>query len=1091
MNGKIIIGGSFTTYNGISKKMIARLNSDGTIDSFNEGFIGFKNNSSAINSLFLQNDGKIILIGIFNFYNYKENNNITRLNEDGTLDNTFNYTKTLGGVAIQNITIQNDGKIIICGGFNSYNEVEKYKIARIHKDGILDTTFKTNFIIEDFVFSSVIQKDGKLIVLSALTYDSLGITYYKNYKLNRLFSNGQIDSSFTPFYTGGASPYILQKDGKILTTIVTVGSDKGYKSKLIRLNTDGTLDNSFTSYSLGNYYSINSDISTITLTNDDKILIGGFFTYCCGVANTNIIRFNSDGSFDPSFKSIITNNNHIGSISVQNDNKIIVSGNYNQFYGSNRNAIKRLNNDGSLDSTFNSKFNSGIYQTILQEDGKIIIIGSFSSYNGIRRNYIAKINNDGSLDTNFDPGTGPSSNINSAAIQNDGDIIIGGSFVSYNSVGKNGLARIKNCINTKNTINIETCDNYVWFGNTYTSTGKYFHTLTNSTGCDSVITLNLIINNSTTTDIYLTKCESYNWFGNSYTTSGVYTHILSSKSGCDSTINLNLIIRSGTNTSSTQTVSVCDIYSWFGNSYTTSGIYTHTIPNSGGCDSLITLNLSVNKTSSVQNVSSCNSYTWFGNTYTTSGTYTQVLPNSVGCDSKITLNLTIKNSTTRTQTETACNTYTWYGKTYTTSGTYTQVLPNSVGCDSIITLNLTIKNSTTRTQTVTACNSYTWFGNTYTTSGTYTQVLPNSVGCDSTITLNLTIKNSTTATQTETACDTYTWFGNTYITSGTYAHILPNIAGCDSIITLNLTIKQSSASSQNATVCDTYMWFGNTYTTSGTYTHVLPNAVGCDSTITLNLTIKNSTTATQNVTTCNTYTWFGNTYTTSGTYTHVLPNAVGCDSTITLNLTIKNSTNAIQNTTACNNYTWFGNTYKTSGTHTHTLPNKAGCDSTIILNLTINPLDTTVAINHSVFTPNVSGATYQWLDCSNGNQLINGATTQSFTAADKTHEYAVIISKNGCSDTSSCLKISTLGMNSLDLFTGFSIYPNPTSNELFIVNQENTKSYFEILNAIGQVIYQGVVTDKTKVETSHFAPGVYVVKLENEKGVGYQKVVKE
>jgi|GEM_PF-5374668 len=186
-------------------------------------------------------------------------------------------------------------------------------------------------------------------------------------------------------------------------------------------------------------------------------------------------------------------------------------------------------------------------------------------------------------------------------------------------------------------------------------------------------------------------------------------------------------------------------------------------------------------TSSTQTESACGTYTWAedGNTYTTSGTYTH----TVGCDTK-TLNLTITSPTSSTQTESACGTYTWAedGNTYTTSGTYT----HTVGCDTK-TLNLTVTPATSSTQNVSVCDTYTWAedGNTYSTSGTYTK----TVGCN-TKTLNLTITPTTSSTKNVSVCDTYTWAedGNTYTTSGIYTHTV----GCDTK-TLNLTINNSSA----------------------------------------------------------------------------------------------------------------------------------------------------------------------------------------------------------------------------------------------------------------------------------------------------------
>ena len=138
----------------------------------------------------------------------------------------------------------------------------------------------------------------------------------------------------------------------------------------------------------------------------------------------------------------------------------------------------------------------------------------------------------------------------------------------------------------------------------------------------------------------------------------------------------------------------------------------------------------------------CNTYTWIdANTYTTSNnTATHTLTNAAGCDSVVTLNLTI-NSNTGTDIQTACNTYTWIdGMTYSSSNnTATYLMQNSSGCDSLVTLDLTMNNSSSSTLNESAMDSYTLNGQTYSQSGTYTQVIPNAEGCDSTITLNLTM----------------------------------------------------------------------------------------------------------------------------------------------------------------------------------------------------------------------------------------------------------------------------------------------------------------------------------------------------------------
>ena len=356
---------------------------------------------------------------------------------------------------------------------------------------------------------------------------------------------------------------------------------------------------------------------------------------------------------------------------------------------------------------------------------------------------------------------------------------------------------------------------------------------------------------------------------------------------------------------STTTITACSSYTWTNSTtYTVGGTYTQVLTNAVGCDSTATLVLTINQpTSSTVTFVACDSYTWAenGTTYTVTGNYPVVLANAnaVGCDSTVTLNLTINNSTASTTTVTSCDTYTWTnGTTYTVGGTYTQVLTNAVGCDSTATLNLTINNSTASTTTITACDTFTWTnGTTYTVGGTYTQVLTNAAGCDSTATLVLTINNSTASTTTITECDSYTWTnGTTYTVGGTYTQVLTNAAGCDSTATLVLTINNSTSSTTTITECDSYTWTNNTtYTVGGTYTQVSTNAAGCDSTATLVLTINNSTTGTDVQTACDSYTWIdGVTYTANNsTATFLLTNAAGCDSLVTLNLTITTSPTAV------------------------------------------------------------------------------------------------------------------------------------------------------------------------------------------------------
>ena len=552
--------------------------------------------------------------------------------------------------------------------------------------------------------------------------------------------------------------------------------------------------------------------------------------------------------------------------------------------------------------------------------------------------------------------------------------------VLSNAAGCDSTVTLDLTINTSySTTDVQgNCDSYIWIdGNTYTtSNNTASFMLTSITGCDSLVTLDLTIANSLTGTDTQIACDSYTWIdGVTYTSSNnVASVLLTASGGCDSLVTLDLTINNSETATDIQ--SACDSYTWIdGNTYTASNnSATFVLTNASGCDSTVTLDLTItNSNTGTDTQTACDSYMWIdGNTYTASNnSATFVLINSAGCDSTVTLDLTITNSNTGTDTQTACDSYMWIdGNTYTASNnSATFVLINSAGCDSTVTLDLTITNSNTGTDTQTACDSYMWIdGNTYTTSNnSATMVLSNASGCDSTVTLDLTITNSNTGTDTQTACDTYTWIdGNTYTTSNNSATmVLSNASGCDSTVTLDLTITNSNTGNDTQTACDSYMWIdGNTYTASNnSATVVLTNMVGCDSTVTLDLTITNSNTGTDTQVACDSYMWIdGNTYTTSNnSATVVLSNASGCDSTVTLDLTINTSYSTTDVQGNCDSYTWIdGNTYTTSNnTASFMLTSITGCDSLVTLDLTIaNSLtgtDTQIACDSYTW---IDGVTY-------------------------------------------------------------------------------------------------------------------------------------
>ena len=592
----------------------------------------------------------------------------------------------------------------------------------------------------------------------------------------------------------------------------------------------------------------------------------------------------------------------------------------------------------------------------------------------------------------------------------------------------------------------------------------------------------------------ISACDSITWIdGITYTASNdTATFTLRTANGCDSTVSLDLTINY--TVSDTSSVTACDSYTWMTNNvtYTASGMYSDTLTTTGGCDSILTLDLTINhSTRDTTTVTACNSYTWQSTnmTYTSSGIYSDTLTAANGCDSIISINLTIYDSSASTIVQSGCDAYTWAqnAMTYTTSGLYTDTVMNAAGCDSIITLDLTINHSTRDTNTVNACNSYIWQSNnmTYTTSGIYTDTLTAANGCDSITSINLTIYNSSASTIVQSGCDAYTWAQNamTYTTSGLYTDTVMNAAGCDSIITLDLTINHSTRDTTTVTACNRYTWLSNnmTYSSSGIYTDTLTSVTGCDSIISIDLTIHNSSASTIVQSGCDAYMWPQNgiTYTNSGTYSDTITNVAGCDSVITLDLTIHHSVRDTIVVAACNEYMWArtGMTYTSSGIYSDTLTAANGCDSISSIDLVIDTVDTRVIqsgfdLIAQTTNPN---ATFQWIDCL-ADSAISGAISSTFTVT-MNGNYSVEISENNCTDTSSCIQVTGVGLEDLEKINAFKVYPNPTSNYVNIeLSKFINREPIRIFDSKGKVILTKKVDGTiTSIRCEGLTSGMYFI----------------
>ena len=350
---------------------------------------------------------------------------------------------------------------------------------------------------------------------------------------------------------------------------------------------------------------------------------------------------------------------------------------------------------------------------------------------------------------------------------------------------------------------------YTWRGNTYTATGRYTKIEQYTTiACDSAIhILDLTV---LTTDNYdeqsATICDTeapYLWYGESYTTTGKYTFTEQYVGTNIDSIQhiLNLTVNPTIYTE--EYITACDSYTWNGQTYTTTGAYTYTTTAANGCDSIVTLHLTINKSDYVEEtVTACDSYKWNTVVYTESGDYTYITTTDQGCERVEVLHLTIHRSEYVEETVTACDSYEWNGVVYTKSGDYTYTTTTDHGCEHVEVLHLTInKSEVGATEYATICHgeTYTWNGQSYSATGEYTQTLSTTTGCDSIVTLYLTILPETIIVEESVTINEeylpYAWRGQQCYSAGTYNDSEPfaNYPYCDSVIyVLNLTTEATN-----------------------------------------------------------------------------------------------------------------------------------------------------------------------------------------------------------------------------------------------------------------------------------------------------------
>jgi uncharacterized delta-60 repeat protein len=1059
-DGKIFVGGFFSSYRSSSQNGLVRINPDGSKDSTFDIFTGF-GSAPSVTSLGLQSDGKVIVGGMFLYYRGISQNHLVRLNSDGTKDNSFDIGTGYGigqTDRINFIVVQQNGKILTGGNFNSYQSITVNNFLSINNDGSRDTALETGNGFNTPINAIVQQTDGKTIVGGNFT----NYQHTLQSGLMRFNTDNSVDTSFNVgsgffYYYNGTQGNIksvaIQTDGKIMVGGYFNAYQGVNQKNLIRLNADGSKDTSFnTGSGFVRSYDDSDSVNSIVVQPDGKIIIGSDITEYQGVVSKYLIRLNTNGSVDTSFNIGTGFDAPVLSVALQSDGKLIVGGKFKNYQGVSQNYLVRLNSDGSKDSSFNigtgfgSLYTIGDVQSIvIQPDGKIIVGGKFSYFQGANQGYIIRLNSDGSKDSSFDIGSGFGSSVSSIAVQKDGKIIVGGSFYSYQGYQSVRLIRLNSdgSIDTKvaatgsdgssasvTSINLQSDGQIIIGGNFTTYRGE---------------------NNSA----YLIRLKG------TYIATPLISKITPTHITCTGTTGSASIVVSGGRAPYT--------YLW-SNGATTAQV-TGLVADDYSCKvtdadaTTVTENFSISTIVDTENPT------------ITAPTNISVSTNS-GCTATgivLGTSITADNCSVASVTNDAPAAFP-IGNT-----TVTWTVKDANNNTATATQIVTVKDLTLPTITAPA-----------------SVIVNSTTNCTATaVTLGtpITADNCSVASVTNNAPADFP-IGNTTVT-WTVKDASNNIATATQIITVKdatlPTIKAPNAIAVNTNINCTAT--GIVLGTPVTADNCSVVSITNDAPITFPLgnttvtwTVKdasnNVATATQIITVKDV------TLPTIKAPASIVVNTnTNCTATgIVLGtpITADNCSVAYVTNNAPSAFP-VGET-----TVMWTVTDGSNNSATATQIVTVKGIDTTISNNAGILTAVESGAIYKWLECNSGTfTAIPSENKVSFTPK-KTGSYAVEITKNGCSLTSPCFVMNTLGTKDFDNENAFKLYPNPTKDFITIEMSSIDNAKLKVFDINGHsVLSKELRNASSTVNISNLPVGVYMFQISNELGSVIKKVIKK
>ena len=360
------------------------LNSFGSVNtSFNEG--GDAISSGSVLKTVVKPNGNLLIGGSFLTYNSTTTQNLVEVNKNGDIVTSFG---TLFNSTVRSIQQQPNGKLIIAGQFSTFSGVSQNRIVRLNSDYSFDSTFSIGTGFNGIVWATALLEDGSLVVVGEFsTYNGVNVG-----RIAKLNSNGSLDTTFNTNVGSGANgpiyDIILTSDNKLRFGGAFSTFNGLSKRSILGLNLDGTIDNTFDILT-----GITGNIFVIQELSDSKILFGGTITQYRGQLINGLIKLNTDGTLDNTFNigSGFQTSTNVRSLYELNDGRIMVGGGYTTFSGISANRIAILNPDGSFNSTLGTGFDQFVY-VILPFGGSILLGGDFTTYNGVSYSRIVLIN---------------------------------------------------------------------------------------------------------------------------------------------------------------------------------------------------------------------------------------------------------------------------------------------------------------------------------------------------------------------------------------------------------------------------------------------------------------------------------------------------------------------------------------------------------------------------------------------------------------------------------------------------------------------------------------------------------------------------